>query len=340
MPAAVAVGAMAVSAYSAKKQGDAAKGAAKTQAKGVQAAQEQQREFTEKAINYLQPSFANARGALAQGAQQGGLLLDQAGNVLSQGYDLARGDIQQGFGGAEELYQPAYETGQMSSYKQAALNGLLGADAQRQAYAEFQSSPGTEWLQKRQQQSILNNAAALGGGLDAQTGVMQALQENALGGALQDYGNYYNRLSGFTDRGDAATGAISGIRQNMGQILANLNASKAGDVAGIYGQQANLLSGTQQGISQLYANEGTTAGNIYTGAGSEQSQLAQNLGVAQSGGNLYAAQNAPAWAQDLSAGLSTYAGMGGTFGGAMSGGGNTQGGYTGSAYQNWLAQQR
>lgn len=338
MPAIPAIIGAGGAMLAAKQQGDAAGDAANTQAKGVAAAQNLQREFTGRALNYLQPSFANARGAIAQGAQQGGLLLDEAGNVLSQGYDLARGDIQQGFGGAEEMYQPAYETGQMSSYKQAALNGLLGADAQRQAYDEFQSSPGTEWLQKRQEQSILNNAAAMGGGLGAQTGVMQSLQENALGGAMQDYGNYYNRLSGFTDRGDAATGAISGIRQNMAQILSNLNTAKAGDVAGVYGQQANLLGGAQGNISQLFANEGVTAGNIYTGAGSEQTQLAQNMGVAQSGGALYAAQNSPAWAQGLQSGLGTYTGMGGTFG--KGGTGSTSGDYNGGAYQNWLAAQR
>jgi hypothetical protein len=325
--------------YSAKKQSDSAKSAAKSQAKGVKNAQAVQREFTDKAINQLSPAFNNARTALDQGAVQGGLLFDEMGNVISQGYDAARGDIQQGFTGAENLYQPAMQTGRLSADKQAALNGLLGPEAQAQAYQEFQSSPGTEWLQKRQEKSILNNAAALGGGLGAQTGVMQALQENAAGLAQQDYGNYYNRLSGFTDRGDAATGAISGIRQNMSQILANLNTGKAGDMAGVLGNKANLLTGTAQGRSQLFANEGVTAGNIYTGAGSEQTQLAQNLGVANSGGALYAAQNAPAWAQGLSAGLGAYTGMGGTFnfGGGAQNQGATSGGYTGSAYKNWLA---
>lgn len=334
----------------AKKQSDAAKSASKKQAKGVEAAQQIQREFTDKAINQLSPAFQNARTALDQGAAQGGLLFDEMGNVISQGYDAAQGNIQQGFTGAENLYQPAMQTGRLSADKQAALNGLLGPEAQAQAYAEFQSSPGTEWLQKRQEKAILNNAAALGGGLGAQTGVMQALQENAAGLAQQDYGNYYNRLSGFTDRGDAATGAISGIRQNMSQILANLNTGRAGDLAGVLGNKANLLTGTAQNKSQLFANEGVTAGNVYVGAGSEQTQLAQNLGVARSGGDLYAAQNSPAWAQGLSAGLGTYTGMGGGFGAGGYGGmsrpaiqsqnaGASSGGYTGSAYQNWLASR-
>ncbi|HEX7762069.1 MAG TPA: hypothetical protein VF433_00435, partial [Cellvibrio sp.] len=305
MPAIPALISAGGTLLASKQQSDAAGAAANTQAKGVAAAQQMQRDFTNRALNYLQPSFQNARTALQQGQIQGGLLLDEAGNVLSRGYDQARGDVGAGFMGAEQLYQPAYQQGQASAYKQAALNGLLGPDAQRQAYAEFQSSPGTEWLQNRQEQAILRNAAALGGGLANQTGVQQELQQNALGGALQDYGNYYNRLSGFTDRGDAATGAISGIRQNLGQILANLSTSKAGDIAGIYGQQANLATGTQQGLSQLFANEGITAGNVLVGAGSEQSQLAQNLGVAQSGGQLYAAQNSPAWAQALQQGLGT-----------------------------------
>lgn len=352
----VAIAAAAVTAAgayaAADKQSKAAKSAAKTQAKGVEDAQQLQREFTDRALNQLSPNFQNARTALQQGQMQGGLLLDEAGNILSRGYDQARGDVTTGFQGAESLYQPAYQQGQVSAYKQAALNGLLGPDAQREAYAEFQSSPGTEWLTNRQEQAILRNSAALGGGLANQTGVQQELQQNALGAALQDYGNYYNRLSGFTDRGDMATGAISGIRQNLGQILANLSTSKAGDVANVYGQQADLASITQGGLADLFANEGITAGNILVGAGSQQSDLAQSLGVARSGGDLYAAQNAPAWGQALQQGLGTYTGMGGNFG--WSGGGNnmssqaiqsqnagaSSGGYTGSAYQQWLQQQR
>lgn len=351
MAAVTAAAVTAVGAYAAAdKQSRAAKSAAKTQAKGVENAQQQQREFTDRALNQLSPNFANARTALQQGQTQGGLLLDQAGNILSDGYGQARGDVTAGFQGAESLYKPAREMGQTSAYRQAALNGLLGPDAQRQAYAEFQSSPGAEWLQNRQEQAILRNAAALGGGLANQTGVQQELQQNALGGALQDYGNYYNRLSGFTDRGDMATNAVSGIRQNLGQILANLSTSKAGDLANIKGQQSNLATGTQQGLADLYANEGITAGNILVGAGSQQSQLAQNLGVAKSGGDLYAAQNAPAWGQALQAGLGTYTGLGGTFkwpsnngltGSALASqnAGASSGGYTGSAYQQWLASR-
>ena len=118
MPVAGAIIAAVGSMAAAKQQGDSAKGASKTQAKGVAAAQQMQRDFTDRALNYIQPTFQNARNALQQGQMQGGLLLDEAGNVLSRGYDQARGDVTTGFMGAEQLYQPAYQTGQMSAYKQ------------------------------------------------------------------------------------------------------------------------------------------------------------------------------------------------------------------------------
>lgn len=428
------------------QQSKAAKSAAKQQAQGVANAQAMQRDFTNRAVNYIQPSFENARQALNQGATQAGLFLDQSGNVLSQGYDQAidtlgnafanardvtdygynqaRGDAVTGFQGAEDAirygynqgrdtaaqgfqgaenaintsydqarndissnasaaagyHQGAYDQGQMSAYKQAALNGLLGAEAQRQAYADFQASPGTEWLTKQQEKALLRNASALGGGLANQTGVQAALQENALGGAMQDYGNYYNRLQGITSRGDAASSALSGIKmalgqsllgletsrgqnignirtgaghylsgldvgygqdvgnlragagqylsgltadqynrlagidQNYGQLQSGMQTAKAGDIANIYNQQAGLVGDLNRGLSQLYANEGTAIGNTYIGAGTQQAQLASDLGVAKSGGNLYAAQNAPAWQQALNTGLGTYAGLGGSFG--------------------------
>ena len=67
MPVAGAIIAAVGSMAAAKQQGDSAKGASKTQAKGVAAAQQMQRDFTDRALNYIQPTFQNARNALQQG---------------------------------------------------------------------------------------------------------------------------------------------------------------------------------------------------------------------------------------------------------------------------------
>lgn len=329
------------SMYGAKKQSDAAKSAAKKQAKGVEAAQAIQKEFTDKAVTQLGTNYQSARDALLSGQEQFNQTFGGAGDVLAQGYNQGRQDVTQGYAGAESVLTPIYQTGQKSADLQAAYSGALGADAQKQAYDQFISSPGQEWLQKRQEQSILRNQAALGGGLGNQASVMQALQENAAGLAQQDFGNAYERLNALTGRGDNAAANIATLRSQLGGILGSMSTSQAADQVGVLGQKASAQYGTQQGLADLFANEGTAKANTYVGAGSEQTQLAQNLGAARAGGDLYAAQNSPAWAQGLQAGLGAYNAAGGNFSSLFApssqNAGASSGGYTGSAYKNWLA---
>lgn len=292
--AAVVVGGAA--AYSANQKQKSAKSAANQQAKGVENAQAAQLDYTNKAVGALGGNYQSARDALTEGQKQSGLLLDEAGNVLSGGYDQARSDITGGFGSADQMLQqgygsaintlsPAYQQGLQSQELQAALTGALGPEAQRKAYAGYTESPGQDYLRNQQEQSILRHATALGGGLGAQPAVMQALQENAFGLAQTDFGNNFGRLSEISNRGDTSARAISslqealgtnrsGIQQSLAQILSGLSTGKAGAQAGILTDKANLAGGTQQGISGLYANEGTNLANTYMGSGSEQAQLA------------------------------------------------------------------
>jgi len=351
-------------AYSAKKNRDAAKDASREQARGVENAQEIQRDYTGRAVDQLGTQFDAARQALLSGQNQAGLLLDESGNILSGGYDQARGEINTGFGNADRLLQqgygqavntlnPTYQQGLQSSELQAALSGALGPEARQAAYDEFIASPGQQWLTGQGEQSILRNAAALGGGLGAQPQVMQELQQNAIGIAAQDFSNNYARLSEISGRGDAAANSIanlqaslaggrSGIQQNLAQILAGLSTGEAGNLAGLNTDKANMAANTQQQIAQLLANQGTAVSNAYMQSGSEQTQLAQNLGQANSAYDIYKSQNMNPYLQGIIGGIGAYSGAGGSFGQMLGGGGAgaTQAGYTGTAYQNWLNQQR
>lgn len=296
-----------------ERREDAAKKAAKTQTDYANRALDLQQEFTGKAIEGLDKTFGDAASALNLGREQAGLLFDEQGNIISEGFDQARGDIGAGFrdaqsylasgaGRAESVLDPSYQQGRQAQTMQAALAGALGPQAQQQAYSNFQSSPGQQFLRDRQEQSILRNAAALGGGLGNQTGVMQALQENAAGLAAQDFDNAFGRLSQISNRGDSAASSIaalrsslgqaqSGVAQNMAQILANLSTGRAGAMSDITGAKANLASGTQQGLAQLLANLGTSKANTYVGAGSQGAQLTQDIGAAKSGIDAYRAAN-------------------------------------------------
>ena len=359
-----AVAVAGATAYSANRQSKAAKSAANKQAKGVENAQDIQREFTGKAVDQLGTQYDAARQALLSGQNQSGRLLDQSGNIISGGYDQARGEINQGFTNADNLLtegygdaigtlDPTYQQGLQSSQLQAALSGALGPEAQQRAYDNYTESPGQEYLRNQQEQSILRNATALGGGLGAQPAVMQALQENAFGLAQSDFNNSYARLSEISGRGDAAANSIAnlqaslggnraGIQQSLAQILAGMSTGEAGSLAGINTDKANMAANTQQQIAQLLANQGNAVSNAYMQSGSEQTQLAQNLGQANSAYDVYRSQNMDPWAQGLIAGAGAYSGMGGGTGGMFGGGGggNKASDYTGTAFQKWLAEQR
>jgi len=323
MPAALAIGSLAVSAYGAASQANSAKDAANKQAAGVEAGQQLQREYTGKSVNQLGTNFQNARTSLLSGQEQFGRIFDESGNILSGGYDRARGDLTAGAAGAEDILNPAYQRGESASQLQSAFSGLMGQDAQRQAYEGFQESPGTDWLRKKQEEARLRTFSRLGGGLGNQASVMSALAGDEFGRAQTDFSNYYGRLNDISGRGDNAATNIANIRTNLGTGLSNLSTGEGSSLANLTGTRAAGAQSTMQSLADLFRQEGTTAANIYTGAGTEQSNLAQNLGAARAGGDIYAAQNTPAILQGLQAGMSMYGASGGqmpsSFGSLFSG---------------------
>jgi len=311
MPAAIAIGGGLLGAYGANKQAGAAKDAANKQAEGVENAQAMQREYTDKSVNQLGTNFQNARTALLSGQEQFGRIFDESGNILSGGYDRARGDLTAGAAGAEDVLNPAYQRGESSSQLQAAFSGLMGQDAQRQAYEGFQESPGTDWLRKKQEEARLRTFSRLGGGLGNQASVMSALAGDEFGRAQTDFSNYYGRLNDISGRGDNAATNIANIRTSLGTGLSNLSTGEGTSLANLTGTRAAGAQATMQNLADLFSREGTATANAYAGAGTEQSNLAQNLGAARAGGDIYAAQNSPALLQGLQAGLTGYGMAGG-----------------------------
>ena len=359
--------------YSANRQASAADSASRRQAEGVQNAQEQSQLATDRALPLIRQGFQDSIGQIQSGdalAQQN-LLTGQNSAIdsLTGGYNAARGDLNTGFGNADNLLtqgynqaqstlQPTADQGNQSSALQAALSGAMGPEAQAQAMADYQESPGQAFLRQQQEQALLRNEAALGGGLSASGRVQSALQEQAAGRAMTDFDANFNRLGQISSRGDQANQSIanlqaglgasrSGIQQQLAQLLSGLATSQGQNVSGLQTQgatnMANLNQSTAAQIAQAMQNQGTAQGNVLIGQGAEQAQLAQNLGVAQSGGALHRANNQDPWAAALSGGMGAYSAMGGFSGGGSpppSNPGATQAGYTGSAYQNWLAGQR
>jgi hypothetical protein len=172
---------------------------------------------------------------------------------------------------------------------------------------------------------------------------------------MTDFDANFNRLNQISSRGDQANQSIanlqaglgasrSGIQQQLASLLSGLYSSQGQNVAGLQTESsanlANLNQSTAAQIAAAMQNQGTAQGNVLIGQGADQAQLAQNLGVAQSGGALHRANNQDPWAAALSGGVGAYAANGGFQPNNTGGAGATQSGYTGSAYQNWLAGQR
>jgi len=112
--------------------------------------------------------------------------------LLRTGQEQALGQLGAGFGeatgfitGGEETARQDIQAGAQGQEIQSALAGLLGPEAQAQAFAQFQASPGQEFLTEQAERALLRNQAAtggLGGG-----NVLQELQRQAIGLAQQDF---------------------------------------------------------------------------------------------------------------------------------------------------------
>jgi hypothetical protein len=250
--------------------------------------------------NYLK--FNNIDQSISQYGTNYGLA--PAMNTLGGAEQRALDRIDQTQGMVTDLYsqgqgylQPYRESGQGANQLQAALSGAMGPQAQAEAYAQFNQSPGQNYLTGESERAIMRNAAAtggLGGG-----NLLKELQANATGLAQQDFNNYYNRLGSVADRGFGAAGAAAGLRGNeagtqagLGQYAASIPIQIAGqqaamqyqagrDLAGNYGQigsgLANAANQQGQGLSGIYGNYGTNLTNLLTNFNQMNQQGGQNL---------------------------------------------------------------
>lgn len=299
----------AAAGYSARQQRKAAERASETQAQGIEQARTDTQQATDRALPLIQQGFEDAQQSVTQGGQ------DARASLLG-GLDPTLQELTTGYNQAQETLSPTAQQGAGASQLQAALSGALGPQEQQQAYQNFQSSPGTEFLAGQQEQSLLRNQAALGGGLGQSGRVMEALQEQAFGRAQTDFGNQFNRLGQIASRGDQASANIANLQASLGSARSGIRGSLAQALAGMDMDEASQLA-------QLQSNQGTTAGNVVIGQGSQQAQLSQNRGAALAGSDVFRSQQTPPVVQALQGGLSAFGAAGGQMPG-MGGGGSPQ----------------
>lgn len=237
-----------------------------------------------------QYGLSGAENSLVTGFQGGMDALGAASATANQ-------NINQGITGLNQFAQP----GAQAFNQQAALTGANGVDAQQQAYANYNASPGQQFLREQGEQSIINQSAALGGlgGGD----VRRELARYGTGIAQQDFGNQFNRLGQVAGQGLQAQGQIGNmygqqaqLNQQTGQNAANLFRGTGQDIAGYRNQAgrdiasqigqstsalSNLANQQGSGISDTIGGSANNIANLLSGSGQfnsqQQAQLAQLL---------------------------------------------------------------
>jgi len=227
--------------------------------------------------------------------------LGGAAEALRGGTLAARGDIRQGTAGAlGTLGQAGEQIGQQiglgvqglqgfadpgvqAQQAQAALSGALGPEAQAQAFAQFQESPGQAFLRQQGEQAVLRNASAIGG--LGSGNVRLELQRRGIGQAAQNFQQQFQNLGAVTGTGLQAAGQVgqlrgqqAGLTSGLGQAGAGVQAQAGANLANIAqqagGSVANLIAGTGQQL----ATGRTRAGEQIAGAiGSTTSGLSTLL---------------------------------------------------------------
>lgn len=188
--------------------------------------------------------------------------LNPAFQALNQGGLDATARINQTQGQVGDIYKqglsyldPYMQQGSQANNLQAALSGAMGPEAQKQAYAQYQQSPGVAFAQQEAERALLRNASATGGLGGGNT--LRDLTQLATGMYMQDYNNQFNQIGTVADRGLSASTTGAGLQGQQAQVQAGLGQFAAGIPMNVAGAQAGMQF--QAGRDQASAIQGTTS---------------------------------------------------------------------------------
>jgi len=246
------------------------------------------------------------------------------------GYDEAGKAIYGSYGNARDEYNPWKESGTKANNIIADLSGANGPEAQKAAYASFQTSPDYQVRVDAANQALQRSAMA-GGNLFSGN-FAHAMQRQNQDMASSEYGNYYARLMGLSDRGLNAAGRVSDLYASEGNALAslygnrglrladlstgegnasaNLYAQLGSNVAGLQTDLGNARSTAIQNRATLAVNKGNALANIYTGNASQLANYGylgeMNIGEAKRKAAANAGEQTQLLYQDALAGYKAY----------------------------------
>ena len=208
-------------------------------------------------------------GSAALSAGTGIWAANKASDAQSQAAANALAFQKQQFDTSQANFRPYMDAGAGATYSLGRLLGIgPGGQQGTPDYSGFMNSPDYKFAQQQGELGIERGANARG--LNLSGGTMRDLSQFNSGLATQQYGNYYNRLMGLSQlgqasaAGSASTGAaqagqIGNTYQGLGQAQAGGYVGTANAIGGAIGQ------GTSNALLANYISRQNPSG--YEGAG-------------------------------------------------------------------------
>lgn len=173
-------------------------------------------------------SAKEAAAAKAAALQTG---YNQFSDLAGQG----RGALTTNYTAALQPYQELYAKGSRGYDAYADATGASGPEGLARAKANFQASPGFEFALN--QALDANDRRAAGRGMLASGNTIDDTNRIATGYAMQDWGNYVDRLQPFLGQASGAAAGQAGLYSGLGE---GLNRSYLGQGAQAYNTQAGI----------------------------------------------------------------------------------------------------
>ena len=187
--------------------------------------------------------------------------------AVDSGASAANALSQQAIDKGTSYYQPYMDAGTGALKQQNDLLGLNGADAAAGAMGTFQASPGYQYQVQQGLRGV--DAGAAASGMLRSGATLKAEQTLGNNLANQDFGNYYNRLTGLSTQGLQATQGTVNLLSGQSTGQQNTLTSAAGNDASIFGNTAQGLQNAA-GLANkngLFGTTGASGTTTFDGAG-------------------------------------------------------------------------
>ena len=227
-----------------------------------------------------------AQGQSAQG-HYSGMNAAQAGSAAQSQAQQAntmagQGQFNQAINGANRWTGAGLNAQSMMANR----SGANGADAQAQAYKNFQESPGQSWLREQGQNAIINQSSATGGLHGGR--VQKELMRQGQGMASQDYQNQFANLGALAGQGLQAQGMVGQLRGQAGSLQAQLEGQNAQMGTNVNMQNATALNNR----SRFNAQNQQQANSLNASALNNMSQFNAGNRLQMNMANMNATNNA------------------------------------------------